>query len=102
MGDLDKSIQQKCFHNRSGLCHFLESDLEPCCGLCANFKSLDIDLRNVVNRRLRGVDKLRKTEPVDRYHLNLAFGFYPTDETVQKSIEEEVIVNKNIENEGWF
>jgi len=54
--DINQSIEQRCFHNENGTCHYLESALVNCDGLCNMFLSF--------NKKL--CRKVGKT-PVDRY-----------------------------------
>lgn len=69
-----KSLKERCFFNRHGICYFLVSDPEPCNEVCANFTSFDAALRKKVNARLHVKDKVEKNSAVSAYHLSIAFG----------------------------
>jgi hypothetical protein len=53
---LDKSIIQKCFRNQDGGCHYRESDVVPCSGMCNFFVTFD---KTICNQA--------KVIPVDRW-----------------------------------
>lgn len=85
---IEKSLLQNCIRNEDGICHYLESDLVPCKGLCANFKSFDEEVRLQINSKIKHADnKVKKGEPVTIYHLNMAFSHMSKDETTQGTLE---------------
>lgn len=80
----NRSLIQKCFYNKKGICHFLECDLVPCHDLCANFTSFDNVLKTSINKKIKNtVNRLGKNDPVDKYRLDIAFGFTPENDNIQ-------------------
>ena len=78
----DKSLVQKCFYNNNGIC-----DLDNCrCELlpCQQLKSFDKDLRKEINGKIKKQEnKVKKSNPVDKYALDIAFGCFPEDNSIQ-------------------
>jgi len=85
--EADKNISQKCFHNRNGNCYYLLSDVTRCKGLCNMFTSFDPELRNKVNKKLKNQEnKLGKNDPVDKYRLDIAYGYFPENDLTSQGV----------------
>jgi len=81
----DKSLVQKCFYNKNGICDLdgNRCELLP----CQQFKSFDGELRKEINSKIRQQEnKIGRHNPVDKYALDIAFGCMPEDETIQNKL----------------
>ena len=85
MREDDNSLVQKCFHNENGICNL---DKQRCELLpCQQFKSFDQDLRNKINGKIKQQEnKIKGTHPVDKYALDIAFGCFPEDNSIQNKL----------------
>lgn len=74
MKEYDKSLVQKCYHNKNGMCDLDNTQ----CELCQQFKSFDSELRKNINSKItQQENKIGKYNPVDKYALDIAFGSMP-------------------------
>jgi hypothetical protein len=81
MVGINKPTQQElkilCFHNRHGTCFIDYKGDTPCRGVCDNYKAYNEDLKKRVNKKLIRENRINNSDPVEKWHIDLAFGFIP-------------------------
>lgn len=82
-----KSMQQLCFHNQQGECHYLECDVVRCNGICNMWCSFNKELKSEINKKIK--EKVGSTDPVTKYELDKAFSYQSSDATIQGVLRDE-------------
>jgi hypothetical protein len=77
---INKPTQQElkilCFHNRHNTCYLGYQEI-PCRGLCENYKCYSEEMKKRVNKKLIKDNRINNSDPVEKWHVDLAFGFIP-------------------------